>query len=240
MKLTRINRNLQLKEPEGGIYFGTDSLLLADFMSCFRSGTAVDLGTGSGIIPLLLLSGGARADITGIEIQKEYCDIANINSFDNGYSDKFRAVLGNIRDIKSLYESGRADVVFSNPPYLKEDSGKKNLQEHKGIAFHEILCDINDICKAAYWCLKSGGRFFAVYRPERLTSMLSALRENRLEPKRLTFVCPSAGKKPSLFLIEAKKDAKEGLNITENLYIYTDSSHREYSNCMKRIYKEFE
>lgn len=240
MKRTQINRKLTLEEPEGGIYFGTDALLLAYFMRNFKSGVGVDLGTGSGILPLLLLSSGINVKITGIEIQKDYCDIANQNSVLNKFSDKFTAVLGDIKDIKTICNSGAADAVFSNPPYLKTTSGKHNDAWHKNIAFHEVFCDINDICKAASWCLKSGGKFYAVYRPERAVGFLTALRNNRLEPKKITFVFPSVDKVPSLFLVEAKKDAKEGLLISKNLYIYTDNSHSMYTDEMKKIYREFE
>ena len=112
------------------------------------------LGTGSGILSLLLLSGGVNATITGIEIQKEYCEIANKNASVNSFSDRFTAINGDIKDIRMYYESGAADVVFTNPPYLKSTCGKPNEAEHKNIAFHEVCCDINDICKSASWCLK--------------------------------------------------------------------------------------
>ncbi|HBR32365.1 MAG TPA: hypothetical protein DD733_09810, partial [Clostridiales bacterium] len=140
MKRTHINRKLVLCEPEGGIYYGTDAILLADFMKSWRSGRGVDLGTGSGILSLLLLSGGVNATITGIEIQKEYCEIANKNASVNGFSDRFTAINGDIKDIRMYYESGAADVVFTNPPYLKSTCGKPNEAEHKNIAFHEVCC----------------------------------------------------------------------------------------------------
>lgn len=239
MKRTQVNKKLELEEPEGGIYYGTDALLLAHFMHSWKSGTGVDLGTGSGIISFLLLSSRTNAKITGIEIQQEYCDTANRNAQLNGFSDCFKAVPGDIKEIKSIFPSGAADTVFSNPPYLKTTSGKKNEAKHKNIAFHEVFCDINDICKAASWCLKSGGKFYAIYRPERAVSFLTALHNNRLEPKKITFVFPSSDKSPSLFLVEAKKDAGEGLIISRNLYIYADKSHLVYSDEMKAIYEEF-
>lgn len=239
MKQTRVNRKLDIFEPEGGIYYGTDALLLAHFINGWKSGFGVDLGTGCGILPLLLLSSGINVEITGIEIQEEYCNSARRNAQANGFSDKFSVISGDLKNIKSLYESGRADVVFSNPPYLKTTSGKQNVTEQKNIAFHEVYCDSDDICKAACWCLKTGGKFYAVYRPERMVGFLTALRNNRLEPKKITFICPSYEKAPSLFLVEAKKDAREGLIISKNLYIYSDGDHVEYSDEMKKIYNEF-
>ncbi|PKM62344.1 MAG: SAM-dependent methyltransferase [Firmicutes bacterium HGW-Firmicutes-21] len=240
MKTTRINRELILEEPEGGIYFGTDALLLAHFISSWRGGVGVDLGTGSGVIPLLLLSGGLKGMLTGIEIQELYCSNANRNAVINGFSDRFSVINGDIKDIKNLFASGGADAVFSNPPYLKTTSGKRSNTEQRNIAYHEVFCDINDICFAAAWCLRTGGRFYTVYRPERMAGLLSAMRNNRLEPKRIKLVFPSAGKPPSLILAEAKKDAREGLLFEPNLYIYTDGNHSEYSDEMKSIYREFE
>ncbi len=240
MKQTKVNRNLILKEPKGGIYYGTDALLLAHFIGVFNKGVGVDLGTGSGIIPLLLLSSGSSARITGIEIQKEYVDIANHNSKTNGFEDKFVAIHGDLREIKTILLSGGADVVFSNPPYLKTNVGKRCITDQKNIAFHEVMCTIEDVCFAAAWGLKSGGYFYVIYRPERLTSLICALKANNLEPKKMQFVTPSIDKRPSLVLIQAKKDAKEGLTICNNLYIYSDKSHTEYSPQMKKIYKEFE
>jgi len=240
MKQSMINRKLVLYEPEGGIYFGTDALLLAHFMKSFKKGTGAELGTGSGIIPLLLLSGGCRANITGIEIQPEYCRAAEMNAEKNGLLESFKIIQGDIREIKKYFEAGSCDVVFTNPPYLKTTCGKKNASDQKNIAFHEVFCSIDDICGAASWCLKSGGKFFAVYRPERLAGLLFSLRSRRIEPKRMRFVVPSCGKPPSLVLIEGKKDAREGLKIEPDLCVYADKSHTVYSEEMEKIYKEFE
>lgn len=240
MKQSKINRKLVLNEPEGGIYYGTDALLLAHYMKSFISGTGVELGTGSGIIPLLLLSGGCRAKITGIEIQPEYCLAAEKNSRENGFSENFKVLQGDIREIKKFVEAGSCDVVFTNPPYLKTTSGKKNESVQRNIAFHEVCCNIDDICRAASWCLKSGGKFYAVYRSERLAGLLSSMRASRIEPKRMRFVVPSYGKPPSLILIEGKKDAREGMKIEADLCIYSDSGHSAYSAEMKKIYSEYE
>ena len=240
MKHTEINRNLILTEPEKGVFYGTDALLLAHFMKNWKSGIGIEFGTGSGIIPLLILSGGAKVRITGIEIQKEYCDAANKNATINGFSDLFKTIHGDIKNIKSLFPSGLADAVFTNPPYLTTTCGKKNESKQKYIAFHEECCGINDICESASWCLKTGGKFYAVYRPERLAGLIFALRKNRIEPKKIRFVLPSTEKPPTLVLIEAKKDANEGLIIQPNLYIYSDNTHTKYSKQMRDVYKEFE
>lgn len=236
----KINADLVLEEPFGGIRFGTDALLLADFaLGYVRKGKCIDLGTGSGVIPLLMLASGCRADFVGLELQKEYAEIAAENAKTNGFSERFNIINGDANDYKSIFESGRADYCITNPPYMRDDCGKTNDSLPLAIARREVSGGIGLFCKTASWALKSGGGFFAVYRPDRLVTLICAMRENRIEPKRIRFVVPSLGKKPSLVLIEGKKDGNEGVSVEPNLYIYTDSSHTEQTEEIKEIYRRF-
>ncbi len=238
---TKINADIILKEPFGGIRFGTDALLLADFASrTMRKGKCIDFGTGSGVIPLLLLALGVKADFTGLEIQEDYARVAAENASTNGVADRFRVFCGDAGDYKALFESGRADYCISNPPYMRVDCGNDNESLPLSIARREIKGGIELFCEAAAWALKSGGNFYAVYRPDRLVSLLCAMRSNRIEPKRLRAVAPSLGKKPSLVLVEGKKDGHEGLSYEESLYIYTDVTHTTQTDEMKEIYRRFE
>lgn len=237
---TKINANITLREPDGGIRFGTDALLLADFASgAIKRGSCIDLGTGSGVIPLLLLATGSNASFTGLELQESYADIAAENAKANGFADRFRVVNGDAANYKTLFESGRADYVITNPPYMKNDCGKSNLSIPLAIARREISGGIELFCKAASWCLKSGGGFFAVYRPDRLVTLFSAMRNNGIEPKRLRPVIASVGLAPSLVLVEGKKDAKEGLVYEKDLVIYLDDGHKNQTDEMKSIYARF-
>lgn len=236
----KINADLLLEEPFGGIRFGTDALLLADFANnVVRKGTCIDLGTGSGVIPLLMLASGCKADFVGLELQKEYAEIAEKNAQTNGFSERFRVINADANDFKTIFESGRADYCITNPPYMRGDCGKSNDSLPLAIARREVSGGIELFCKTASWALKSGGTFFAVYRPDRLVTLLCAMRENRIEPKKVRFVVPSLGKKPSLVLVEGKKDGNEGISVEPDLYIYTDSSHTVQTDEMNQIYQRF-
>ena len=239
MIINNINANLTIKEPEGGIRFGTDALLLADFASGVKRGVCIDLGTGSGVIPLLMLAIGSNAEFTGLEIQENYAKIAEENAHLNGFGDKFKVVCGSAFDYKTLFTCGSADYVVTNPPYMRADCGAENESDALNLARREISGGADIFCTAASWCLKSGGGFFAVYRPDRLVHLLCAMRNSRIEPKRLRAVVPSVGKKPSLILVEGRKDGKEGLVYENDLIIYTDSSHTVQTEEMKEIYKRF-
>ncbi len=236
----KINASIILKEPDGGIRFGTDALLLADFASGIKKGACVDLGTGSGVIPLLMLATGSRADFIGLELQEKYAAIAAENASVNNFSDRFKVICGNASDHRTLFECGFAESVITNPPYMRNDCGAANEEEALNIARREVSGGIGSFLKAAAWCLKSGGSFFAVYRPDRLVNLLCEMRSNKIEPKRLRAVVPSAGKRPSLVLVEGRKDGKEGLVYENDLVIYADEAHSVQTEEMQNIYKKFE
>lgn len=240
MITNKINVNLVLNEPEGGIRFGTDALLLADFAKDgIKYGKCIDLGTGSGVLPLLLLGSGCNADFVGLELQEEYATVARENAKQNGFESRFTVINGNAAEYRSLFESGRADYVITNPPYMRSDCGFNNESKALDIARREISGGAELFCQAAAWCLKSGGSFFAVYRPDRLVNLICAMRNHGIEPKRLRAVTPSAGKKPSLILIEGKKDGKEGLIYENDLVIYKDKEHRLQTDEIAEIYSRF-
>ncbi|MBR5747000.1 MAG: methyltransferase [Clostridia bacterium] len=238
--VTRINSDLVIKEPSGGIRFGTDALLLAAFaLPRIKKGFCIDLGTGSGVLPLLLLSAGSRARFSGLEIQPEYAEAAAGNAKANGFARDFAVICGSADEAASFYAAGSADHVITNPPYMRADCGRDNENPRLSVARREVCGGAGAFCRAAARCLKSGGSFFCVYRPDRLTNLLYEMRANGIEPKRLRAVFPSAGKKPSLILAEGKKDAAEGLSFESSLFIYKNSSHREYSEEMEEIYSRF-
>ncbi len=235
-----INAGITLKEPTGGIRFGTDALLLADFaLPVIKKGLCIDLGTGSGVIPLLMLGAGCKADFWGLELQREYAEIARENAENNGFSQRFKVINGDAFDYKALFPSGGADYVITNPPYMRADCGYNNDSPALDIARREISGGAEIFCKAASWVLKSGGSFFAVYRPDRLVHLFCAMRNNGIEPKRLRAVVPSPSKKPSLVLVEGRKDGKEGLNYENDLYIYSDREHKNETLELKEIYERF-
>lgn len=237
---TRINADIILCEPSGGIRFGTDALLLADFaLNRIKHGKVIDLGTGSGVIPLLMLAAGCKADFVGLELQPEYAEAAAQNAASNGFSDRFSVICGDAKDHKTIFECGRADAVVTNPPYMRSDCGKSNESPKLAVARRELEGGAELFCQAAGRALKSGGSFFAVYRPDRLITLFCAMRNSGIEPKRLRAVIPSVGKKPSLVLVEGKKDAKEGLVYENDLIIYKNALHSEETDELISIYKRF-
>lgn len=205
--------------------FGMDAVLLSGFARVKKGETAVDLGTGTGIIPILLKAKTGGKLFYGLEIQPEMAEMAERSVYMNGLEDSVRIINGDIRDIlraegelKDL--RGRVNVVTSNPPYMKTEHGIQNPEDMKAIARHEIKCSLMDVCMAAAALLTSGGRFYMVHRPLRLPEIISSLKECRLEPKRLKPVYPFLDKEANMILIEAVKDAAPECRFEKPLIVY--------------------
>ena len=230
-RIDYVNDSLSLIQKTDGLTFGTDALLLAGFVSGKYS-AAIELGGGSGIISMLLLTRDKVKKCTVLEVQPEYADLINRNAELNGLSDRLRGIGIDIRDYIPEKES---ELVFTNPPYMKSTSGRGNTLSAKNIARHEICGGISDFMKVGARMLKFGGILAAVYRPDRLTDIICAMRENNLEPKRLTLVYADTESEPSMVLIEAKKGGKSGMLLTPPLIIYEDKTHKKYSPDMEYI-----
>ena len=230
-RIDEVNDSLSLIQKTGGLTFGTDALLLAGYVSG-KYTLGAELGGGSGIISMLLLSRDKLSACTAYEVQASYSELIRRNAEYNSLESRLSAVC---KDIRELSSSEDCDIVFTNPPYMKGDSGKTNKTDAKTIARHEIHGDIGDFCKVAKRLLKFGGAFYAVYRPDRLTDIISAMRESCLEPKRATFVHADTASEASMVLIEAKRGAKSGMMLTPPLIIYADKEHRHYTKEMDYI-----
>ena len=205
--------------------FGMDAVLLSGFARVKKGETAVDLGTGTGIIPILLKAKTEGKLFYGLEIQPEMAEMAERSVYMNGLEDSVHIINGDIRDIiraegelKSL--RGRVNVVTSNPPYMKTEHGIQNPEDMKAIARHEIKCSLLDVCMAAASLLTSGGRFYMVHRPLRLPEIILSLKECRLEPKRLKPVYPFLDKEANMILIEAVKDGAPECRFEKPLIVY--------------------
>jgi tRNA1Val (adenine37-N6)-methyltransferase len=215
--LSIVNDGIRLIQNQNGLKFGTDALLLAAFIRRAPRAEAVEIGPGSGIISLLLASRGKINHITAVEVQPYYADLTARNAAENGLSDRITSVCGDIRDYGCS-----ADIVFTNPPYMRAESGKNNFDEGKYIARHEVKGTIGELCSAAGRLLQTGGRFYCVYRPERLPDLLDAMRQAKIQPKRLCFVHSDTVHPPSLFLIGGIKDGKPGCDVTRPLFLARD------------------
>ncbi len=230
-RIDYVNDSLSLIQKTDGLTFGTDALLLAGYVSG-KYRTACELGGGSGIISMLLLTRDKAKAAVSVEVQEKYAELIRRNAELNSLSDRLFAVHSDIRDYRPEEEF---ELVFSNPPYMKADSGRQNELSAKNIARHEICGDISDFMREGARLLKFGGIFAAVYRPDRLSDLIFAMRKYSLEPKRLTFVHSDTEAEPSMLLIEAKKGAKSGMLVTKPLIIYADKAHKEYSPDMNHI-----
>lgn len=226
-----VNDNLKLIQETEGLTFGTDALLLAGYI-CGKYKIGCEFGGGSGIISLLLLSREKLGKAISLEVQSDYAELVSKNALLNGLNDKLISVCTDVREYESDYEF---EIIYSNPPYMKADSGKSNASSKKAIARHEIKGDINDFCRSASRMLKFGGTFAAVYRPDRMCDLIFAMRSYNIEPKRMTLVYADDKSEPSMLLIEGKKGGKCGLLATRPLIIYSDYEHSKYSDDMNYI-----
>lgn len=212
--------------------FGTDAFLLTHFSEYKAKDTACDLGTGCGIIPMIMQRKNPPTVTYAVDIQKQAIEQLKISLEKSGVD----TIVPVCADLKVLWEGaplGKCSLVTCNPPYKAAKAGiESELDAHK-IARHEILCDINDVCAAAEKLLKFGGRLCICNRPERLADVISAMKNNNIEPKRLRFVSKNPSTAPWLFLIEGKKGSKPFMKIMPQLYIWNENG---YTDEVQAIY----
>ena len=235
-RLDKVNENLTLIQKKDGLTFGTDAFLLASFIKNTPYKKAAELGSGTGIISLLLAQKSKLSQIYAIEIQEDFANITERNAKLNKLDSKIKTLNADVTNIKSVDINGEADVVFTNPPYMKTESGKRNESDAKYIARHEVCGDINAFCAAGFRLLKHGGKFYVVWRPDRLCDLFFALRVNRLEPKIITFVHADTQSEPSIVLVSAIKGGASGAKVTPPLFLYEDTAHTKMSEQASKIY----
>lgn len=229
-----------LQNPKSFCY-GIDAVLLADFIckneQKSKKEKIVDLGTGNAIIPLLLVSRLEKAEIEGLEIQKEAFSMAEKSIFMNELENRIKIINGDIKKVSENFTRNIYDAVCSNPPYMIDNHGKQNPDDSKKIARHEILCTLEDVIKSASYLLGSRGRFYMIHRPFRLSETFVLLSKYNLEPKIIRFVVPYQGKEPTMFLIKAVKAANPRLTVEGELAVYKDKCI--YSDEVQGIYEGF-
>lgn len=202
--------------------FGMDAVLLSGFARVKEGAHVLDLGTGTGIIPILLEAKTKAEHLTGLEIQEDSADMARRSVLLNGLEDKIDIVTGDIKEAESLFDAASFDVITCNPPYMIGKHGITNEGNAKTIARHEILCTLEDIVSRAAKLLKPGGNFFMVHRPFRLAEIMTVLQAYKLEPKRMQLVYPFVDKEPNMVLIEANRGGKPRLTVEKPLIVYKE------------------
>lgn len=202
--------------------FGMDAVLLSGFAQVRPGERVADLGTGTGIIPILLEAKYEGEHYIGLEIQKEMADMAARSVKLNGLQEKISIVEGDIRNAGDLLGLSKFDVVTSNPPYMNDAHGLKNPDLPKAIARHEVLCTLEDVVREAARLLKPGGRFYMVHRPHRLIEIITALTERKLEPKRMKLVHPYVDREANMVLIEAVRGGRSMIKVEAPVVVYRE------------------
>ncbi len=228
-------KGLKLIQNKEGFCFGVDSVLLSDYAKNIKKNSKViDIGTGTGIISILLCEKTKLSKIYGIEIQEDVAEMASRSSKLNNLQDKFEVINKNIKDIFEVLEPHKYDVVVTNPPYKKVNTGVKSLENKQLISRHEVECTLEDIIEKSSKLLKDLGEFYMVHRAERLVDIMCLLRKYKLEPKNIRFVHSKEKEKPNLILVRAVRSAKEFLKIDKPLVIYKENG--EYTDEILEIY----
>ena len=222
-----------LQDPDK-FCFGIDAVLLSGFAAVKKGENVLDLGTGTGIIPILLEAKTQGRQFTGLEIQPDMADMAARSVCLNRLEEKISIVNGDIKEASAIFGGASFDVVTCNPPYMSNNHGLKNPGLPKAIARHEVLCTFEDIAREASGVLKFGGRFYMVHRPHRLLELLETMRRWKLEAKRMKFVHPFAGREANMVLIEAFKGGRPEMSIEPPVIVYKEQG--VYSDEIYDIY----
>ena len=222
-RLDDLQRNgLKIIQRTDGFCFGMDAVLLSGFAAVKPGERALDLGTGTGIIPLLLSAKTKGEHFTGLEIQTEIMKMAQRSVALNGLEKKIEIIQGDIKEASRILGAASFDVVTSNPPYMNDAHGLKNPGDVKAISRHEVLCTLEDVIREGTRALKPGGRFYMVHRPHRLAEIITVMKQYKLEPKRMKFVHPFVDKDANMVLIEAVWGGGAWLKLEPPVIVYKE------------------
>lgn len=229
---------LFILQKKDGFKFGIDAVLLSDFAKDARSERTLDLCTGTGIVPILLSAKTSTADICGLEIQPDICDMAKRSVEMNNLSKRVHITEGDLKNACEIYGKGSFDKITCNPPYMECGKGLVNETDTLSWSRHEIKCTLEDVICVSARLLKPRGRFFMVHRPSRLADIICLMRQYKIEPKKLRFVHPTAEKAANLILVEGARGGGRELKMLPPLYVYR--SDGTYTDEINRIYNRKE
>ena len=228
---------LRICQEQEGYRFSLDAVLLADLTRIRKEDRVIELGTGCGVIPLVLAY-RARTErkIEGVEIQPELAELARKNVNENNFGDRIEIHQMDIREISSGFEAGSFDLALSNPPYRKPGTGRINPDRQKAVARHELAATVADVFEAARYLLRVGGRVAIVYPATRLPNLLRSALDYGFSPKRLTIIYSYPRGSSRLVHLECRKGGGEELKVEQPFYIYGQNGH--YSDAMKEFYDD--
>jgi len=226
---------LRIFQKKKGYRFSLDAILLAHFAALKSKSKAIDLGTGSGVIPLILATRFPHVAWTGLEIQTDLAQLARKSVQLNCLQNQINIIQGDARKIKSIFPVHSFDAVTFNPPYRRINSGRINPDQEKAIARHEINGSLQEFLQAAKYLLKPAGKVFTIYPAKRLAELVSLFRANSLEPKRMKFVFSDGDSPAALVLAEGRSGSREELKIESSLIVY--GKDKKYTSQMNGIFK---
>ena len=227
-------KGYEIIQSPGRFCFGMDAVLLSGFAKVKPGGKVLDLGTGTGIIPILMEAKTQGEHFTGLEIQEESADMARRSVLLNHLENKIDIVCGDIKEADTLFQAASFDVITCNPPYMIGQHGITNPDAPKAIARHEILCTLEDVIQKAAILLKPGGNFYMVHRPFRLAEIISVMVRYKLEPKRMRLVYPYVDKEPNMVLIEGCRGGKSRMTVEKPLIVYKELG--KYTDEIYEVY----
>lgn len=227
-------KGLKIIQNTEAFCFGIDAVLLSNFAKVKTGDRVIDLGTGTGIIPILIWGKTEAKEIVGVEIQEDMAKMACRSIALNNIEDRVKIINDDLKNISNIYGKAYFDVVISNPPYKHNGSGIINPKDPKAIARHEIKCNLEDVIKASGDILKPNGKLFMIHKPERIVDIIYLMRSYKIEPKTIRFVHPNKDKKPNLLLIEGSKYGRAFLNFMPPLYVYDNNGN--YTEEIDYIY----
>jgi tRNA1Val (adenine37-N6)-methyltransferase len=228
------NGRIQVKQNRSGYRFSMDAVLLAWYADPSSDDTILDLGTGCGIIPMILAYRYPKVKIYGIEIQEDLADIATLNINENGMEDRIRILCKDIKTLKHEDTFGPVDLSVSNPPFRKPKSGRINPNEQRAVARHEIKTTLYDVVETARRMLTPSGRFVMVYPAERMTDVLTQMRDSGIEPKSIRMIHSGKNTDAKMIVVEGKKAGRSGLKIHSPLIIYQENG--SYSDEVEKMF----
>lgn len=235
LRLDDLNINgYKIYQDPSQFCFGVDAVFLAAEAQIKKNDRVIDICSGSGIIPLLLLARGDVENITMVEYFDYFCGLAKKSAQLNGCEDRLSIVNADIKEIEKHFKKSSFDVLTVNPPYEKDGHGIDSPNPMKNAARRETLCDIRDVCRAANYLLETGGRMYMIHRPSRICDILCAMRENKIEPRTLKLVQSKRDSVPNLVLISGIKGAPPYLTVQKNMIIYNDDG--SYTEESSRLY----